>query len=187
MKLLIPKFWPDCSAFSNLPFFFIAGPVIGGGDWQIRMCWAINGLMNRGEFVAAIPCRWKPNHTLSPYFMRGDMFDGRQTIWERILIQRAIKEALHGCALIYFAKQVELRPAEFGAYARDSFGEVAELRGRMMHDPTLRVVVGADPEFDPNAISVMKCNFEDALGYDFPIYTSIADTAKAAVATATAA
>lgn len=183
----LPNSFPTLGDVSDLPWFFIGGPVRGDGDWQVRACLEFNRQLNGQDFIAVVPCRWSSSHGLAPHFMPGKKMEARQTSWERLLLTHAAKSGGHGCVLFYLAKQVEPRPSEIGVYARDTLGEIGEWRGRLMDEPTQHVVVGADPDFDPVGVDVMKCNFEEALESSFPIYDSIEATVAAAIDKAMAA
>jgi hypothetical protein len=179
MRLLVPKVLPrPGSTIFSRPFFFLAGPVRGGGDWQADMSQILHKKVD--DFTAAIPCRWGDDHPLTPHFVIGVPFDGRQTSWERLLLHKAALRAPYGCIIFYLARQVGPRPPEQGVYARDTLGEIGEWRGRMMHS-AVRMVIGADPDFDPNGVDIMQRNFTEALGYEFPIYKSMEETADAAI------
>jgi hypothetical protein len=53
----------------------------------------------------------------------------------------------------------------------DTRGEIGEWRGRLMHDPDLRVAIGGEPDF-PGLRSIRR-NMEIALGSDFPVFDSM--------------
>jgi len=59
----------------------------------------------------------------------------------------------------------------------DTRGELGEWRWRIKTGQA-RVVIGAEPAFP--GLSQIQRNFNAALGREFPIYPSIAETAKAA-------
>jgi hypothetical protein len=80
MKILVPKRYGAHTAQDIL--IFLAGPVLGGGDWQrvmiehflnvsIRKLWPgsfIKYILPRVTFI--VPCRWGSDHPLAKYFVR---------------------------------------------------------------------------------------------------------------------
>lgn len=61
----------------------------------------------------------------------------------------------------------------------DTRGELGEWRGRMIYDQTLRVVIGAKEGF--RGLSQIQRNFNEALGYEFPIFKTLSETVDAAI------
>lgn len=178
MHIILPKERPVLTGkFESMPLFFLAGPIQGAGDWQHRMT---NMLVNTiGECVIVNPSRYDNTHPTYWRRLQGPVIDERQTDWERYYLRQAASGAHRGCLIFWLPKQVCAR--EDGKdYATDSLGEIGEWRGHMMHEPNLRVVIGAEKGFPP--LDVMARNFEQALGPDFPIYDSMGATVVAAVA-----
>lgn len=73
----------------------------------------------------------------------------------------------------------EERPRTDGMpYAMDTRGELGEWRGRLMHNPGLRVFIGADPDFP--GLSQISRNFDAALKTSFPIAATMEELAARA-------
>jgi hypothetical protein len=100
----------------------------------------------------------------------------RQTDWERHYLEQAAEKWPAGCIIFWLAEQKEPRQ-DGGPYARDTYGEIGEWRGRMMRAPHLRVVVGAEKEFP--GLSQIKRNFELALP-DLKIYDTMEEVVERA-------
>ncbi len=181
MQLILPKqFIEDGSA--SYPTFFLAGPIKGGGDWQHAACLELLEEVQDADFQVVVPCRWKPEHPL--YQHRCDGLDetrfSRQTTWERQCLEIAAKSVFGGCVIFWLPCESPNSPRTDGhPYARDSYGELGEWRGRMMHEPDLRVVVGAEKDFP--GLDVIHHNFERALNREFPIYETLEETIARAV------
>jgi len=187
MRIILPKHFIDFSTMDEerAPVFFLAGPVLGGGDWQIDACRELQLYLER--FWVVIPCRWKEGHPLYKYAVRGDeTVFARQTLWERHYLRlaaghgknwRGEYENWKGGIIFWLPIQRALRE-DGSPYGRDTYGELGEWRAHMMHIPNLPVVVGAEDRY--NGLSVVKANFEDALGPDFPVYSTLKDTVRAA-------
>jgi len=185
LKILLPKLFVDPAEFGAFPLYFLGGPIRGGGDWQSRMCGTIAHFGPRC-FVAC-PNRWSPEHSFANRFMPGeeDRFE-RQTDWERCYLDVAgdPDKGERGCIIFWLEPQREDRPPTAGVYARDTLGEIGEWRGRMMSRTGLRVVIGADPEYDQRGVNIMQYNFEKALKRSFPIYRTMRATFRAAMSVA---
>jgi hypothetical protein len=165
-----------------MPLFFLAGPVRGGGDWQLAMSLALEELCKGvgGCFIAS-PDRYEPTHPLWKY--RADGMETRfprQLNWERYYIERAAKYYNPGCLVFWLGCESKEKPHPGPEpYAMDTRGELGEWRGRMMHDKSISLVIGAEEGFF--GLSQIQRNFSQALGYEFPIYPTIEKTAEAAV------
>jgi hypothetical protein len=178
MKILLPKRLYRIDPMYG-PVFFLAGPVRGGGDWQARACREIQARLP--QFYAALPCRYEVDHDLVPYCEQKWTAEfPRQLSWEREYLEIAAKR---GCIVFWLPCQslADPRPTADGPYGQDTYGELGEWRGRMMHDPRIRLVVGAEPGFP--GLSQIKRNFRQALGILFPIYETLAETVEAALRT----
>lgn len=158
------------------PFFFLAGPVRGGGDWQHKFCNLLRGYIP--NFTAALPCRYPEDHPLMPFSIHGHMglFD-HQTLWERHYLEIAAEK---GCIVFWLPEESKTDPRNDGdPYGRDSYGEIGEWRGRLMHDHTLRIVIGAELGFP--GLKQIRLNQCAATDTQFPIYGTIEETVCAAL------
>ncbi len=165
-----------------MPLFFLMGPVRGGGDWQQDMCAAL--AVPFPDCVIAVPTRYEKTHPLMEHLMHPGMRPQafpRQLDWERYLIEKAALPSKHqyGCVITWLGEQKEPRPPEQGPYAQDTYGELGELRGRMIFDMGVRLVVGAEPKF--HGLDTIQRNFEHVTMRPFPIYYTMEEVAKAAI------
>src|SRR5512135_1789845 len=121
MWIVVPKRMPDIARLGlmRLPWFFLGGPIRGGGDWQARFCLLLQRLMGTQDFVVVVPCRWGSDHPLAKYFIAGKPLDKRQKLWERGWLKFVGDPTTNGCNIFYLATQVEPRPPELGVFARD--------------------------------------------------------------------
>jgi len=129
--------------------FFLAGPVLGGGDWQAE---AVQ-ILNAGGYL-------KPRDTVAiPYFDRkGRSFPlyeankwvgqaghfGNQLDWERHYIQESGNK---GCLIFWLPEESTEDPRPGGGYAQDTRGELARFSVWRGVSPEFRVVVGAQKGF----------------------------------------
>ncbi|MBI2109164.1 MAG: hypothetical protein HYT93_03225 [Parcubacteria group bacterium] len=180
MKIILPKIFYGID-LAEEPLFFLAGPIRGGGDWQKETCVALQ--KHVPNCIIACPCRWSAKHPLSSYFTEGlDTVFERQTDWERYYLERAGTLNFAGGIIFWLPCESKKDPHPGPEpYAMDTRGELGEWRWRMKTE-NARVVVGAEEGFF--GLSQMQRNFSKALGYDFPVYSSIEDTVEAAVALA---
>jgi hypothetical protein len=167
--------------------FFLAGPILGGGDWHVAMS---EMLMKRlGGIIVVNPSRYDFSHTHyehhtflvreTKYSQRvtPEIHFERQTDWERYYLDQAAGIWPTGCVIFWLAEQKEPR-GDGQPYAMDTRGEIGEWRGRMTHDWNLRVVVGAEKNFP--GLSTIKRNFELALP-SFKIYDTMEEVVERAV------
>lgn len=162
--------------FSYGPLFFFGGPIKGGGDWQYRGCLELQKHLE--HFYAVIPNRYTEEHPLLRFAMPIKELFPRQTKGERHYLE--IAATCGGCVIFWLECESKEQPrTDKNPYARDTYGEVGEWRGRLMHDPNLSVVVGAQKEFP--GLDVIQQNFNYALKTQFPIYATLEETVEAAV------
>ena len=174
MKVVLPN---SCIPIEHDdPLFFLAGPVGGGGDWQVDCCALIKSMCP--QCYVAIPNRYPLEHPLmADVVTAGNISFGRQLIWERYYLDMAAKR---GCLLFWCPCESKEFPRSDGEpYATDTRGEIGEWRGHLMHDQSLRVVIGADPMFP--GVERIRANFEQGLRLDFPFHTTLEDVVRAAV------
>lgn len=175
MRIVLPKTLCKIDPLYG-PFFFLAGPIRGGGNWQLRCCDKIRQRIP--DFYAASPCRYKDDHPLMKfrYGEYDNRFD-RQLTWERHYLDIA---ANIGCILFWLPMESKDEPRTGeGPYAMDTRGELGEWRGRLMNEPHLKVVIGAEAGFP--GLSQIQRNFNFATKTDFPIYGSLSETISAAI------
>jgi hypothetical protein len=171
MHLILPKTFPVTTHLRSVPLFFLAGPILGGGDWQHQMSTILAQRFD--ECIIVNPSRYEPSHPLYAHSMAGGgrAFE-RQTDWERYYLQQAADEWPTGCIIFWLACENKKTPRVDGlSYAMDTRGELGEWRGRMMHNRDLRVVIGAETDF-PGLSQVVR-NFEYALGPTFVIHDTM--------------
>lgn len=182
MKIILPKTSPLINR--KLPFFFLAGPVLGGGGWQTEMCLAlqkeVRDKLNFLDFYVAVPCRWESNAELSRFFLNIPTTFKSQTVWER----RTMKESAqgnNGCLIFWLACESKTEPRTGEKpYACDTRGEIGEWRTRKAYEgEKVKLVIGADPNFP--GLHVIKRNFNDQFNHDYHFPETIRDTAQEAV------
>lgn len=178
MKIVLPNTYCESVDYSCDPIFFFAGPVDGGGNWQQRCFKELQKHLS--VFTAVIPCKYDANHSLTAYKVVGDEDRfSRQTLWERHYLQITAMRT-NGCIIFWLACESKDNPRKDGSpYARDTYGELGEWRGRMMNNPNLHVVIGAEVGFP--GLSQIRANFNGALKGEFCILTSLQETIMTAM------
>ena len=183
MVAIVPKLCLD-PELNRLPVIFFMGPDLGGGGWQRTMYERVRYHADDrklGEFVAAIPCRYGPGDPMMQFVRASETGEYEyQLPWERDLIERAALTAHRGCVLCWLPEESTTEPRTDGeSYARDTRGEIGEIRGWMRHDKGVRFVLGAEPKFP--GLNVIVRNFSYVVGGSFPVYDTIDDIARGAV------
>jgi hypothetical protein len=181
VKIILPKRWLDINP-ENDALFFLVGPIKGGDDWQYQ---AIEKLrqhnFHRKNLCIAVPCRYNAGHALYDFAVEssGHRTFEHQTPWERIYLELASKSNPGGI-VAWLPRESTYKPRTDGQpYARDTYGELGEWRGRMMSDPSIRFTLGVELGF--LGLEVIQRNFDSALNRHFPIYSSLEETIDAAV------
>jgi hypothetical protein len=161
------------------PFFFLMGPILGGNGWQQKACLEIE--KHVPDATIAVPCRWERDHPFYKYFIGSDTFTTEQLSWERKYLELAGEKASDGCIIVWLPCESKKNPRNDGQpYARDTYGELGEWRGRLIHNPNLRITIGAESEFP--GIDVIRRNYAQALGRnDYPIHSTLEETISHAV------
>jgi hypothetical protein len=179
MRLILPKTRPDLTEFEDVPLFFLAGPILGGDDWQAEMCRQLD--MWCTDCIIVDPTRRTPDDRLTAYAMKGEnnVFP-HQTAWERYYLRLAARNAKRGCLIFWLPceSKTELR-TDGKPYAGDTRGEVGEWRGQMMYNPEIRLIMGAEPDFP--GLEQIRRNQIAAIDPDFTIYDSMQAAAQEAV------
>jgi len=178
MKLILPKTYVEPDA--NTPLFFVAGPIMGGGNWQVACCKLFAEQIQ--DFYAVVPCRWREDDELFSHRVPGrdNLFD-RQTEWERHYLRIAAIGSRYRSACILFWLPIEDKQhprSDGNPYARDTYGEL----GRWARDAALtggRIIVGAEADFP--GLSVIEANLRLDVGKSFPIYSTLQETVEQAV------
>mgnify|MGYP001571881956 CR=1 FL=1 len=178
IKIILPKTYYEDKNYSDDPVFFLAGPIKGGEDWQQKCFNELKKHIN--AFTVVIPCTYDSNHNLFVYRVSGDEnIIHRQTLWERYYLKK-VAERKNGCIIFWLPCESKLNPRKDGSpYARDTYGELGEWRGRMINNPDLHIVIGAESGFP--GLSQIQVNFNDALQKEFSILNSLQETVLAAI------
>ena len=181
MQIVLPKVTLDPKV-ENLPFFYLLGPVQGGGDWQKRCCEELEHQVD-GDFLVAVPCRWDSTHPLAEKFYSGVRMDIiRQCRWERPLLKRAGIEAEYGSIITWLPLESKDSPRNDGQpYARDTYGVLGEWRTRLEFDESSRFCWGGNTDF-PGLEVINECS-RDAFGEGkfLPFYSTMTNLVTHAV------
>jgi hypothetical protein len=175
-NLILPLSRPNIWSLRKQPFFYLAGPVQGGGDWQYTMS---EMLAAKRPCVIANPTEYRSYSTYYGTRLEGPRDFTTHQQWERHYSQHAAKSALCGALIFWLPKESLKCPRRDGRpYAMNTRGELGEWRGRLSHDPALRVIVGVHEHF-PGADTI-RAAFAHAVDGSFPIYSTMHDVAEAA-------
>lgn len=178
LHTILPNIRPNLEAYRHLPLFFLAGPILGGDDWHVTMAAQLE--QAAGDCIIVNPSRYDAGHPHTRCQLQGPQGFERQVSWERYYLRQAASEWPAGCVIFWLPSESKVKPREDGKpYAMDTRGEIGEWRGRMMLDPTIRMVMGARPDFP--GLNTIAQNFAEALGERrFTIHGSMQDVVKAA-------
>lgn len=153
---------------------FLAGPVLGGGEWQETFLQALflqtvwtdsfrDKMLKRLKVI--VPCRWGDNHSLAGHFCEvyekmktGDSYLDSQTMWEIHYIKRIVCLE-NGFVVFGLFSESKTYPRNDGQpYARDTFGEIGRYTTMAGFKHTIdSILVGYDSQFP--GINVQKKNF----------------------------
>ncbi|MCX6722609.1 MAG: hypothetical protein NT094_00900 [Candidatus Staskawiczbacteria bacterium] len=182
MNLILPRTFIEKAGISH-PLFFLAGPVLGGGNWQERCCMEISRRLH--HFSVVVPCRWKPGDKLSCYRVSGtESRFTRQTAWEYHYLSLAteLSKEHQGCIIFWLPAESKEYPRKDGQpYARDTYGELGRW-GSIAAVTKSHLVVGAEPDFPGLSVIRENLRLERGLYIDsFPIHSNLEETVNAAV------
>lgn len=183
MKIICPKYDEDLFETPDVPYFYLVGPVLGGGDWQLDMCHALKERTD--ECYIVTPTRWTHEHSLSQYFVGTENASyPHQTSWEQKYIEHALQRR-RSCLVCFLAAEDVLNRRHDGRpYGIDTFGELNYFRGKMENLPpaertSFPLVIGGSSGF-PHT-NTLKKNLSYSYGQPFPFYGSISVTADRAI------
>jgi hypothetical protein len=149
VHVILPKYNADAvlDKREDVPFVFLIGPVLGGGDWQLSMMEVLT--KHVGVCIVAIPCRWDESHQQEyGYTIVGtpDKYP-RQLAWEIYYRKKALTRK-KSCKICWLGKESAERPRADGQpYSRDTQRELGELCGHYRYNRGLKFVIGGDPLF----------------------------------------
>lgn len=183
MKLILPYTLVPEEKIST-PFFFLAGPIKGGGDWQNRCVEMFNQKLP--EATLAVPRRWDAQHPLYAHHQSGiEKAFPHQTYWERHYIRRAmdLSKTNEGALIFWFEPQSKTEPRNDGSpYARDTYGEIGRWFRTCAYEETT-IIFGADPHTP--GLEVMRRNIKADLCLlredEYSIYPTLEETIEAAI------
>lgn len=146
---------------------FLAGPVLGGGDWQkdvieefiklSKVRWTIpqrEEIFPRVSFI--VPCRWGNDSLFARRFAKTfesvyeedttrHRIETSQTAWENFYLNYIVKG---GVGLLAFGLFSQRKPREDGSpYARDTYGEVGRWTEISRYEDTKNIIIAADESF----------------------------------------
>jgi len=170
-------FTPKDRIIPDGPLMFLAGPINGAPDWQERVIGTL--LCEVPEIYIASP-KMHLNLPQGVNPLTSNTKFQYTTDWERHYLAEASKK---GAIMFWLPKQAYTMPVDSDTgfhkpYARDTRGELGEWRGRMISDPSIRLVIGGEEAFD--GIDVIKRNFW-AVKPDMPFYSTLEETCYAAI------
>lgn len=181
MKIIVPKRYVSMSEADSI--CFLMGPVLGGGEWQMDALSIIAKYDEQHMHIfVATPHPMRDLHPLWSNIEKDqdDQRFDRQLTWERYYLERASRSREKGGIICWLPCENKNNPRNDGnPYARDSYGEIGEWRGRMMVDPGIRFTIGADPAFP--GLDIIRRNFRLALGRDITFHSTLVATIHAAM------
>lgn len=182
MPIYLPKQIVPLTPTIDLPLFFLAGPIRGGGDWQSRMAEHI--LSQEPSAHIACPSRWDAKHRLARQFHRPfSPADNRQLVWERHYLKQAgLEPNVPGCVIFWLGLENATHPHPGPEpYAMDTRREIGKFTAfaEMM---SVRMVVGGNRSF--HGLDVILFELSEAVGEPFPFCEKMEDVAAHAITTA---
>lgn len=168
MQIIIPKRYVGIMPVDIV--IFLAGPVLGGGDWQREVikhfidsstnswsCTFKQRIFPRLKFV--VPCRWGESHPLAKFFAsqystpEAKGVEAGQTYWEIQYLLHILKPRIQGRknGFVFFGlfPEDKIEPRKDGVpYATDTRGELGRYETLAKYEETRdSLFVGAHPDF----------------------------------------
>lgn len=180
LRIIIPKRFFDVSTAvtRTSPLFFLAGPVLGGGNWQVAMSRLLK--QKFPECVIAVPHhKWDGTNPLHHYFSEDEdpkRFE-YQLNWEQHYLHEAGLGKHPGCIIFWLPEESKAHPHPGPEpYAMDTRRELGKWE-MLMKYKRARVVVGGQSFY---GISQIQRDFSYELGRPFTIHSTMKETAEAA-------
>jgi hypothetical protein len=176
VRILLPR--TSLIAAENL--FYLAGPILGGDDWQRDACAELNRRIS--DATIAVPCRWSKDHPLFEWCAQiPNPSYPRRLNWEHVYMRKAASShELPGCLIFWLPSESTDNPRRDGnPYARDTLGELGLWRGHLIYQPNLRIVIGAEEGFP--GIDVIRRNFALDVPGRIEFQTTLSETITAAI------
>lgn len=157
-KLLLQ---PKCvipGEYKNRKVFFLAGPIHGGGGWQMKAAeflWA-----KYPGCIVADPTRWDAaekvaksdtrrqkitEHRKNAIGVKDDILYPNQSSWENDYMKMASEK---GELIFWLGKESTTEPREKGVYAQDTRVEIGMWIEKIKNNPKLNVKIGGSWEID---------------------------------------
>jgi len=182
MKIIFPNVYyklKNCPADHRIPkdgsLFSLAGPNLGGGDWQKKACLLLEQKVSGGKAVVACP-----NHFSKTIGVQSDeveTFEDRLH-WKQYYHDLASRE---GCLIFWLPVEDKNFPRSDGRpYAMMTRDEISTFRERLARNHNLRIVIGAEEGF-PGLAEIKRLNEISLVAERLPIYSSLEETITAAV------
>ncbi|MBU2496842.1 MAG: nucleoside 2-deoxyribosyltransferase domain-containing protein [Nanoarchaeota archaeon] len=166
-KLILPKTYIE-----NIDdaLIFLAGPIKGAPLWQDK---AIELIHSQDPNIYIIsPSKEIREEYLNNKLKGSENKFSTQLDWERYYLDLSLKK---GVILFWLPKQKENCNK---AYARDTLGELGELRGRLIYNKNIKLVIGGEEDFD--GFDVIKRNYF-AISPEMKFYSTLKETCQQAV------
>ena len=182
MQIVIPKRYPALTP--NTLIIFLAGPVLGGGDWQAQLIKAFIARAMQSwptsfydrvckDILFVVPCRWTEDHELASHFVqvyeempKSDHVTSSQTCWETWFLSGLAGGKVTGLIVFGLFPESKDNPRSDGTpYAIDTYGEFARYH-QMMNSSGDRdsIFTGVHPNFP---VGSMLKNLRIYHGEDF--------------------
>jgi hypothetical protein len=146
--------------YKDREVFFLAGPIRGGGGWQMEaaeLLWE-----KHPECIVVDPSRWDVaekvaktdeernkiiEHRKNYFGIKDDILYPHQAGWESNHMEMASKK---GTLIFWLEKEskTEARPREEGVYAQDTRVEIGMWLEKIKNDPSLNVKISGHWEID---------------------------------------
>lgn len=157
-------------------FFYLAGPVRGGGNWQKGAIAFLRKLFPEAYF--GFPCGFRKIKHFQRSAVKGEQDQLLNDAgWRRAQMGEA---ALHGCLIFWLGPQDKSEEEDFSKvpYGWRASREEAEWAFRLFYNRKLRIVIGVHHSF-PGHDEIVE-NLRLLFGANFPVYARLPDLLKAA-------
>ncbi len=162
VKLLLEPKSEIPNKYKNKKIFFLAGPIRGGNNWQIK---AAEFLWKKYPGCIVVdPTRWELaeeiaksfklkkrifNHRKNSIGIKNEKLYPNQASWESNYMKKA---SIKGCLIFWLEKESrsEPRPKTSGVYAQDTRVEIGMWIEKINNNSKLKVKIGGCWEIDKN-------------------------------------
>jgi hypothetical protein len=163
------------------PLFFLAGPILGGDDWEFRMANRI--LKQEPQALIVHASRWSgTKRSMRYYHPAFPELDKQQLVWKRHYFRKAgLEPNVCGCVIFWLPLESMTNDPHPGPepYATNTQRDLGKFIAFAETTRNMRVVIGGNPRF--YGLEAILFELSNATGEEFPFHETKKETIDRAI------